>query len=105
MEAGKLRHLVQLQANTPTQNTLGEPSDSWATIANIYAAIRPMAGQELMLAQQVIAKASHQITVRNYPGLSAENRIKFGTRIFDINSVNNVDERNREMILLCSELS
>jgi head-tail adaptor len=94
MEAGKLRHLVQLQANTPTQNTLGEPSDSWATIANIYAAIRPMAGQ-----------ASHQITVRNYPGLSAENRIKFGTRIFDINSVNNVDERNREMILLCSELS
>jgi len=103
MEAGRLRHVVELQENQPTKNSLNETIDNWVTVATLRAAISTLNGREIMAANAVGAQSTHKIEVRYHPSITAEKRVLFGTRTFDINNVNNVDERNREMILTCQE--
>jgi len=103
MRAGNLRHKLEIQENTPTRNAVGEEVDSWTTVATVWASIEPLSGVELLNAQQVAAETTVRIGLRYRSGVTAAHRIKFGARIFDINVVSNVGERNRELQLLCKE--
>lgn len=104
MRAGKLRHRVEIQADAgATQDSFGAETASWTTSETIWANVEPLSGQELERAQQVAAEVTHQVTCRYRSTLTRKNRIKFGTRYFDINAVMNAGERNIEQRLLCKE--
>ena len=104
MQAGKLRHRVEVQTNTATRDTLGQPVASWAVTATVRAAIRPLRGNELMIAQQITPQVTHEIILR-HRSLTAEQRLveAGGTRTFAILSVANLNERNHELRVLCVE--
>ena len=108
MRAGKLRHRVEIQASTPTQDATGQPIDSWATVTGgtVWAAIEPISGREFVAAGSFQAEVSHFITLRwdSTITLTPRNRVKFGTRYFSIVSVRNVEERNRMWELGCKEV-
>lgn len=103
MRSGKLRHRLELQENTPTRNAVGEEVDSWATIEKFWGNIEPLAGTELLHAQQTAAEVSHRISRRYASGVTPGHRILHGERVFDINAVINVEERGRELLLFCKE--
>jgi SPP1 family predicted phage head-tail adaptor len=103
MQAGKLPHHVSIQAATIAQNDHGEPISTWARVGKRWAEITPLAGNELAIGDQVNARQTHKIRIRNYTGLTVKHRILHGTRTFDINSIANTSERNKEMILMCTE--
>lgn len=103
MEAGKLRHLVRIQEPMSVANEFGEPEIAWADFATVSAEIRPLTGRERFAAQQVNAEVSHRITLRFLAGVLATFRVLFGVRAFDIQAVLNIEERNRELQLLCTE--
>ena len=44
-----------------------------------------------------------RIIIRYLSGIVPKMRVKYGSRIFDILSVINVSERNRELQLMCRE--
>ena len=46
---------------------------------------------------------SHKIRMRYQAGITHKMRVAWGTRLFEIESVLNVGERNREIVLMCSE--
>lgn len=105
MQAGKLRHLVDIQTNTTTRDTTGQPVSSWAdTSTNQRAFIRPLRGNELMIARQVTPQVTHEIIMRN-PTLTHGQRLQEagGTRTFEILSIINVNERDHEKRILCVE--
>ncbi len=105
MQSGKLRHLVDIQTTTQTRDTLGQPVDSWAdTSTNQRAFIRPLRGNELMIARQVTPQVTHEIIMRN-PTLAPDQRLQEagGTRTFNILSIINVNERDHEKRILCVE--
>lgn len=102
--AGKLRHRVVLKSNTPGVDDYGGATESWGTEATVSARIRPGRGQEFVLAQQVHAELSHEITIRYYSGVVPQWRVYFGSRIFEIVSVRDIEERNIRMELLCEEI-
>lgn len=77
----------------------------WATEHAIWAEIKPLSGRELVEAQQVVADASHLVTIRYLSGVTPQKRILFGTRELYIESVQNTDERRRELVLTCVERS
>ena len=106
MRAGKLFHEIQLQRNDGAAEALGHQKDGpWTTLATVSAEIHPLGGTELLVAQQQTgAVSSHKITIRSYPGLSPKHRILFGTRKFDINNINDLDELGIEMTVMCKEL-
>jgi SPP1 family predicted phage head-tail adaptor len=104
MKAGALKNLVSLQSASSTQGSTGEESQTWSTYATAWASISPMAGRELEHASQVFASANYKIIIRHNSSVTPSHRVLWGTRIFEINAVLNVLERNREMELYCKEL-
>ena len=103
MPAGQYRHRVELQSATDVQNTLGEPAPTWATDATVWAAIKPISGQERVQAQQLAAEVTHLIRTRYGATVTADMRIVFGERVFEILSHINVGERNKELEIMCKE--
>ena len=98
-----MRHYIDLQSATASQDGYGEESKVWATDESIFAQIQPLRGQQLLEYQQINAELTHRIIIRHTSNATPEKRIKFGTRIFDINVVRNIDERNIYQELLCKE--
>ncbi len=84
--------------------THGEPLLSdWLSQGTIFGFIQCMTGRELQIARQVVATATHLVVTRYYDVITAQKAFRFGTRIFAINLVKNMDEKNQEMQSLCTE--
>lgn len=104
MRAGSLRHPVTIQETTTTTDDSGGVTETWTTHKSVDAAIRPLTGQEGFLAQQVPdAATTHEISIRYLSTVTPLMRVLFGSRIFNIRSVLNVGERNRETLLMTKE--
>lgn len=103
MRAGELRRQITIEQRADTPNSRGEPIPAWSTFATVYAAIEPIVGREKIIASQVNDQQEMNVRIRYLPGVSPKMRIKYGTRTFQIEGVVNVDERDREMKLMCIE--
>ena len=101
MEAGKLFQEVTIQQRNDSVNSIGESVASWATYAATYAEVVNLSGAELIQAQQVNSFVNSRVRVRVDSGIRADMRILFKSRHYNIIFVNEVDERDEEMILLC----
>lgn len=93
--AGMLHDYVTIQRNTPTQGDSGELVDSWAALYTAWANIRASIGDE----QQVI----YTIRIR-YLDITHNDRITFGSKIFNILSVLDRDGQQRELVLQAREI-
>ncbi len=103
MQAGKLRHRIAIEVPAETQGSDGSILTTWETFATAWATIEPLIGREYFAQQREQATASHKIRMRYQPGITHKMRVALGTRIFEIESVLNVGERKREIVLMCSE--
>lgn len=101
--AAILRHSVEIQQTATAADTTGDPVESWSTYKRVRAAISPLSGREFENAQRISSDITTQITLRYETGITTEHRIKFGSRYFNIHFIKNVDERDKQLILLCSE--
>ncbi|HDZ39249.1 MAG TPA: head-tail adaptor protein [Marinobacter sp.] len=104
MQAGQLRHRVEVQASSEA-NSRGNTTKTWTTEVTIWAGIEPLSGRELIEAQEVVADATHRVKIRYLADVTPKKRFLFGTRELYIESVQNIDERNRELVLTCVERS
>jgi SPP1 family predicted phage head-tail adaptor len=103
MIIGKLKHYVNLQSSTNAIDDYGEENKTWSTDESIFAQIQPLRGSELLEYQQINAELTHRIIIRYTSNATPAKRILFGSRIFDINVVRNIDEKNEMQELLCKE--
>jgi len=103
MRAGKLRNTIAIEQVAETQDADGSVIESWSTFASAQASIEPISGREYFAAQTTQADVTHRISLRYLAGVMPKMRVKYGSRIFDILSVININERNRELQLMCRE--
>ncbi len=107
MKAGELRHRIKIQKLDEAQGGTGEilkGDADWTDFADRWAAVEPLQGRELFIAQQISAEVNIRVRLRYLKDVTARMRVLFGTREFDIKAVLNPLERNRETELLCKEL-
>lgn len=110
MQAGKLRHRIEIQALTQAQDAYGDTAPSevddsaWATTTTRWASISSLTGSEYLKASGEGSNITHFVRLRYLADLTPKHRIKFGTRIFNILSVNIVNEIASEMQLFCKEV-
>lgn len=104
MQGGRLRHRIDIEQQTTTEDTFGATTDTWSLWTTLWASIEPLSGRELLAAQQVQADITHRVRFRYVSGVTAKMRVVYGSRIFNILSVANPEERNREIVLQCREL-
>lgn len=99
-----LRHRVEIQKLVIYEDEIGEQITEWETIAEVWASISPLRGKEYWAAAQVQSETTHEVIMR-YPGveITPAHQLVFKGRTLNIQSVINVEERNRELQLLCKE--
>jgi SPP1 family predicted phage head-tail adaptor len=83
----------------------GQPVGSWVTTyTNVPCGIEELSGRQLELARQLVASATHRVSLRWISGVvPMTTRINFGGRLLKIEHVNEFDFRKLYLQLLCTE--
>lgn len=108
MRAGKLRHRLTLQSPTGAVDaTFGGQTHAYTDTATVWGSVEPavLMGREQFAAAQLQAELTHRITIRYRAGVTPKMRVSWDSRTFDIEQVVNVEERDRELHLLCREMT
>ena len=108
LRTGELTRYVSYQQRTVARNSFNENVGVWTEVKKVYAKIEPLTGRELFLSQANQSTVSHKITLHwdavfTDTRLVAAGRIVYGTRVFNIAAVMNLDEDNRVIEMLASE--
>lgn len=105
MQPGKLRHLVTLQQlGARVDDDMGGGSIPFTDVAQLWASIEPLSGRELLQAGQLDDRMTHRVRMRYYAGIRPSWRIAYESRVFDIKSIADKEERHIELELMCEEL-
>jgi len=103
MRAGRMRHRVTIQQQSTTQDTYGQPANTWADVATVWAAVEPIRGKEYFDASQDNAETTTRVRMRYRSGITQDMRISFDSRLYNIQSIIRPREIHHEMELMCSE--
>jgi len=104
MNAGWLRHRITIQEGTSTRSASGAVVEGWVTHVAAWASIEPLRGQEYLAAKAQEAAVSVRIRMRYQAGITQAMRVLYGSRVFEIVSVINYLEKNKELQLMCKEI-
>lgn len=103
MNIGQMNKRITIQTVTTTQDSYGSQSESWADTVTVWGAIWPLSGKEIVNAGQVEADFNVRIRIRYRSSVTVKNRIKYGSRYFNIKEVINLNEKNQWLELMCEE--
>lgn len=103
MRAGALRHRITIERRTEAQSASGMPTYTWATFKTANAEIKTTAGREGLAAEQIVSESTHTVRMRYQPGILSDMRVKYHARTFEINHIDNVLEKDAELVLFCKE--
>jgi len=104
MNAGQLRHRLNVQTKVETRDTRGGVTETWSTAVTRWGSIMPLSMKQQMEADQLDAKVSHRIVMRYFSGLTDQHRLLEGSsRVFHISSIKNVSERDKTSEILAME--
>ena len=100
-----MRHRISIQSVGSTYDDYGDLSNSWSTDATVWASVSPVSGKQEKIAGELTGVETHSIRIRHRSGVTAHNRILFGSRTFEIVSANNWDERDVYIEILAKEVT
>ncbi len=105
MMIGRMRHRILIRTRSDAARTATGAVDSvWSTAATRWGDIQPLTGKEYTSGEHVQGEVTHKIVLRYYDGLKDKDRLKFGSRIFEIISIVNSRETKRVHIVMAKEL-
>jgi SPP1 family predicted phage head-tail adaptor len=105
VEAGKLRERLVIQSLTRVSDGGGGSTTSFSDVATVWGAVAPVSGTEGFEAGSVRSKQTHNVWIRYRTGLKpSEMRLKWGTRLLNITSVEDKTGRKATLVLGCEEL-
>jgi len=105
MQAGKLNRIITIQTKTLTYDADGYPIESWGDSISMWASVVTTGGGEFYAAQKLNASTEAVFKARYTTGITVLNRIKYGTRIFEILSLNEIDGMATELWISAKELT
>jgi len=104
MKIGRLRHRISIQKYVAARDSFGGELETWEDVANVWASIEPISGKEYFASQQVNAQVTTRIITRHIEGITPKMRVVFQDRSFNILSVININEKKKELHLMCEEV-
>lgn len=99
LTSGMLRHSVALQSETQTPNGSGGFDRAWSTYATVKGQMKPISGSERFHAERLDATTKNRLTLRYRSGVTTSHRVVFDSRAYNIRYIENVEFRNRWLIL------
>ena len=94
MEAiGMLDRCVRIESPSRSQDSYGEPLETWALVESCRAAVKYMRGVEPFQGDQFNAKRIVQFTIRYRTGIDETCRLIWEGDTYDINYISQVGRR------------
>jgi len=108
MNIGEYNRRVAVQTNTPSTNSFGDSTASWATTSTVWAKVINLTSGKLEAARQIDVEASVEIHIRfcgtaGVSSITVANQLTYNGRTFEIVHVNDVYELHKELIITCKE--
>jgi SPP1 family predicted phage head-tail adaptor len=102
-----MRTKITILALQPGYDPEGEPIDEWKPVdglANIWASKEPLLGNEFFAAEQTQSKVEVKFRTRYVSGVTNEMRVQDEEGIYEILSVINVKNLNRDLLMYCKKV-
>lgn len=104
MRAGEMGQRVIIQQATTTPDAILGRSESWATLAEVWAAVTPTAANERMESEQVGAYTQWDVTVRYRTDVTPKMRVSWASKVLQIVGIEPIGRLQREFTRLrCEE--
>ena len=103
IKAGRLRHRVTIEECVQTDDGQGGRSTEFFPVGRRFVAIRQATSSEVFKAGRQNNIITHMVTARFTTLIDEKARLIFKNRIFNVVSVDNVDEVSREMLISALE--
>lgn len=108
MQIGRMRRRITIQTvGARVPDGMGGFTEAVVDLETRWAAVEPLLGRQLLEAQQTGLKRPYRFRFRyraDYD-LTTWVRIEFEGRRFDITSIQDVESRHREMIVMAEEVT
>jgi SPP1 family predicted phage head-tail adaptor len=92
---GKLDRRITIEQATQGVGPFGEPVETWAALATVWANAYAGSGKEFVAARQINAEVSMQFQIRWIADLSTTMRILYDGKYFDIVDIAEVGRHER----------
>lgn len=103
VDAGTLRHRVTIQTATDTSNGEGGFVKSWSDYDTVWAFIRPMRAKQIDEYKSINVHATHLVEMRGNVDIQENQQIVFGSRVFEVLTVENEKEEGVKKWVTCKE--
>lgn len=102
---GNLRDALEIIRGSGPSDGGGGSTETWSVITdgNVFGQVKPVNGREKYAGLALQDAVSHEIKIRYHSGIRTSDRIRFGTRVFTIQSILDWEERHVEMSVFCTE--
>lgn len=87
LDPGTLNRQVRIQAQTTSQDALGQPLLVWTDVATVWANIRVPNGMQAIKADASVSVAAVSVRIRYRNDLNAGMRVLHGSDVYQINAV------------------
>jgi SPP1 family predicted phage head-tail adaptor len=104
MNIASFRDRLTLEQPVRTPEGGGGASVAWQTLAEMWAHVRPITGDERLRHDQVAGRLTHRVSIRHRPGVAPAMRFRQGVRIYEIVAVLDGPLRTH-LTCLCEERS
>ncbi len=107
--ARDLRSRVTIQSKTQASDSMGGWTETWSSGDSAWAKWMPMRGSELVSAMRLSPRLSVKIAIRfrgdayGAPYYSAEDRVVYRNRTYNIKSVYDVDDAQQFLEMMLAE--
>jgi SPP1 family predicted phage head-tail adaptor len=92
---GDLDKRLTIQSVSEQIGSLGDVTETWSDLATVWGLLEPIRGGERYMSQQYAGHLVHRIIVRHRSDVTDKHRIQYGSRIFDVQVVMNLEEDDR----------
>jgi SPP1 family predicted phage head-tail adaptor len=99
---GALRDRLTLESPSRADDGGGGAAITWTSVADLWASIQPITGDERLRADAVSGRVTHQVWIRYRADVVPAMRFVAGARILDIVAVLDGSRRDR-LQCLCEE--
>jgi SPP1 family predicted phage head-tail adaptor len=100
MQAGNLRHKVEIQEAVKVRNTTGARPTQWQSKGFARMAVEPVRGAERQAFDIVSAGIDVKFIARFRPWITAEHRLIFDGQTYDIEEIIDIRARRRSLEIL-----
>lgn len=106
IRAGKMHQRVELVLPGTSRDSYGGTNaGGGASLGSVWAEVVALSGRDAVAAQSFSSIATHQVTIRWMPNVTAKCQVKLYHRTFQVEAVLNPDERTKVLHLLCVEVN